>query len=245
VTIADRVRGTVGALSDNCARNETRTAADCVEVAGLRAELAIAVEAQRLEARTVHLRHQVIALRERGGSAAPDPVGEFWAWITRGTVSVKDVGFSLPLAFALMIEMVSAFGPLGIASYAEATRTPTETDASRHVAAERAMSRKVQTSRDASGAEKDIGRVVHYMADRTQPTTRPAAIGVDEIYGDYEVWCLSKALRPLSQQEFVDEFDRVRESPQLAGKIKKFGLRYFGIAFVESNLAGLPTSRIS
>ena len=233
VTIGDRVRGTVGALSDNCARNETRTAADCVEVAALRADLAVAVEAARLEARAARLRQQLTALRERGGSAAPDPVGEFWAWITRGSVSVKDVGFGLPLAFALMIEMVSAFGPFGIASYVEATRTATQTDTSRHVAAQHAVASQVQTNRDDGLVEKDAGRVVRYMADRTEPTNSPTAVGVEQLHADYEVWCLSKALQPLSQEEFVDEFDRVRQSPELAGKIKKFGSRYFGIAFVQ------------
>ncbi len=81
------------------------------------------------------------------------------------------------------------------------------------------------------------------MADRTEPTTNPAALGVEELYADYEVWCLSRGLRALAQEEFVDEFDRVRASPQLAGKIKKFGTRYFGIAFVESNVAALPAQR--
>ena len=54
---------------------------------------------------------------------------------------------------------------------------------------------------------------------------------------------LEQSLRPLSQEEFVDEFDRVRQSPQLAGKIKKFGSRYFGIAFVERKAPSLSTTR--
>lgn len=53
----------------------------------------------------------------------------------------------------------------------------------------------------------------------------------------YEVRCLNKSLRMLSPDEFVDEFDRVRETPQLAGKIEKCGSRYFGIAFVDRALA--------
>ena len=234
VAVGDRVRGTVGALSSNCEKNDTRTASDCVEVARLREELAQAVEGAHLEARATHLRQQVIALRERGASAAPDPVGEFWAWLTRGWLSVKDVGFGLPLAFALMIEMVSAFGPLGIVSYAEATRAPTESDMSRRVAPERGMPRIVATSRDSSLVAKEIGRVVQYMADRTEPTSQASALGVDQLHADYEVWCMSKNLRALSVEDFVDEFDRVRESPQLTGKIKKFGARYFGIAFMDS-----------
>jgi hypothetical protein len=116
VVLGERVRGTVGNLSSNCTKNDTRTAPDCVEVARLQEELARAVEVNRLEARADALRQQVGSLRDRGGAAAPDPVGEFWAWLTRGSISVQSVGFGLPLFFALMIEMVSAFGPLGIVS---------------------------------------------------------------------------------------------------------------------------------
>lgn len=142
-----------------------------------------------------------------------------------------------------MIEMVSAFGPLGIVSYVEATRVATDNGTSRHVAAGRAVASYVETERDAGLVAKDVGRVVHYMADRTEPTANPTAVGVEELYDDYQVWCLKKALRPLSQQEFIDEFDRVRQSPQLAGKIKKFGARYFGIAFVDGNVTTLSASR--
>jgi hypothetical protein len=79
-------------------------------------------------------------LRERGGTLPPDPVGQFWAWYTRGLVTVADVGFGLPLFFALMIELVSAFGPLGIVAYAEATRAGSDT-MTRSVAPGRDMSR--------------------------------------------------------------------------------------------------------
>jgi hypothetical protein len=233
VLIGDRARGTVGGLSSNCAKPDTHTADDCVEVARLREELALAVEASRLEVRRRHLREQVSALRNSGGGAMPDPVGEFWAWVTRGWVSVKDVGFGLPLGFALMIEMVTAFGPLGIVSYAEATRGATEPDTSGHVRSRLVMTGTVATERVGG---KENGRVVHYMAERTEPTSHPTAIGVEELFADYQVWCLSKSLQALSCEEFVEEFDRVRESPQLAGKIKKFGSRYFGIAFVRSSL---------
>ena len=173
VTIGDRVRGTVGALSDSCARNETRTAADCVEVAALRAELAVAVEATRLEARAAHLRQQVIALRERGGSAAPDPVGEFWAWITRGWVSVKDVGLR-PAA------CVCAHDRNGLRI--RTTRdcllrgSDAHSDTDRHVAPCRGGARHGPQRRRRAAtvamSQKDAGRVVHYMADRTEPTTQ-------------------------------------------------------------------------
>jgi integrase len=226
IAVGERVRGTVGALSNNCGKIDARTAEACVEVAGLREELAAAIDAARLGARSDYLRQQIGTLRERGDAAVPDPVGEFWARITRGRLSVKDVGFGLHLFFAFMIEMVSAFGPLGIVSYAEATRPETaETDVSRRDGPERVAARSD-------------------LPSRVNATTNRAAVRVDELYADYEIWCLSGSQRPLGKEEFVDEFDRVRASPQLAGKIKKFGSRYFGIAFVENNVArALPAQR--
>ena len=42
---------------------------------------------------------------------------------------------------------------------------------------------------------------------------------------------------------FGQEFDRVREVPELAGKIRKFGNRYYGIRLVASNIAQLQPRR--
>jgi hypothetical protein len=243
VTVNERVRGTVGALSSNCLRADTRTAGDCSEVARLREELAVADEAEGLDARRHQLRQHLSALRDQGGATPPDPVGEFWAWISRGIVSVKDVGFGLPLFFALMIEMVSAFGPLGIVAYAEATRPMTrERAAAGHVAPWHTTARSGGADRAAAG-EREMGRVVQYMSERTEPTSSPKALGAEELFDDYELWCLTKDLRALPQQEFIQEFDRVREVPQLAGTIKKFGTRYFGIALTETSRSVLPAIR--
>jgi hypothetical protein len=242
VRIGERVRGTVATLSVNCSKNDARTSADCIEVAELRGELAAAVEAARLHGRLLALREQVTAMRERGSSAAPDPVGEFWAWMTRGWLSVKDVSFGLPLFFALMIEMVSAFGPVGIAAYAEATRpTPRGRDMARSVAPQPSTAGSVALSHDMPPVP-DIGRVVHYMAERTQPSTTGSALGADELVADYEVWCLANNLRAMRRRDFLEEFDRVRASPRLSGKIRKFGSRYFGIALVENDLRALRTA---
>ena len=75
-----------------------------------------------LEPRIAALRLQIAEMREGGATGAADPVGEFYAWATRGLLSVRDVGFGFPLFFALLIEVVSAFGPITIARYAELTR---------------------------------------------------------------------------------------------------------------------------
>jgi hypothetical protein len=157
-------------------------------------------------------------------------------------VTVADVGFGLPLFFALMIELVSAFGPLGIVAYAEATRGGFET-VTRPVAAGRDVSRPSAVRRDATVIEPETGRVVQFMADRTEPTADPAAITIAELHGDYEVWCLTNALHPLSRDAFAIEFDRMREVPQLEGKIRKFGNRYYGIRLIDRKVAKLPTRK--
>jgi hypothetical protein len=244
IIVGERVRGTVSALSSNCTKEDRRTAEACAEVAQLREELAVANESLKLDERAAGLRRQVSDLRGKGGSLAADPVGEFWAWVTRGWITVRAVGFGLPLFFALMIETVSAFGPLAIVAYAEATRRHVADDMTRPVAAGRDMSRYVEADRaQATLIELETGKVVHYMADRTEPTSDPAAISVDELHGDYELWCRMNDLRPLSRETFTAEFDRVREVPQLEGKIRKFGNRYYGIRVIDRKVARLPVRK--
>ncbi len=175
VMVGERVRGTVNSLSANCTKNDARTAAACGEIAELREELAAAKEAAKLDARAISLRQQVSELRERGGTLPPDPVGQFWAWFTRGFVTVADVGFGLPLFFALMIELVSAFGPLGIVAYAESTRqTAAETMSSlcrawsRRVALRRGAPRRCDSHR---AGDRPRG-AVHGRSDRTNGRSR-------------------------------------------------------------------------
>ena len=229
--VGDRVRGTVASVSVACSKNDARTAQACSEVAALRTDLARAVETMRLQERATVLRRTITSLRDRGGAAAPDPVGEFWTWLSRGVFSVRDVGFGLPLAFALMIEMVSAFGPLGIVAYAEATHVA-RSDASRHVATVRDTSRLPATPSDREAVAEHVGQLISYIAERTEPTESAAGIGVDELFVDYQEWCRQRSVAPLQLKQFAREFDRLRASPELEGKIKKFGSRYFGIAFV-------------
>jgi hypothetical protein len=244
--VGERVRGTVGSLSSNCTRDDRRTAEACAEVAELREELAVASESAKLEERAARLRREVTDLRGKGGSLAADPVGEFWAWITRGWITVKAVGFGLPLFFALMIETVSALGPLAIVAYAEATQRHATDDMSRAVAAGRPAPRYGEVGHaDARLIETEVGQVVPFMADRTEPTTDPAAISIEELHADYRAWCVSNALQPLSLATFGVEFDRVRELPQLGGKIRKFRNRYYGIRVIASNVARLPVRKRS
>ena len=232
VMLGERVRGSVGKLSANCTNEHRATTEACLEIATLREERAAADERARLENRKATLRTQITKLREGGGSIAPDPVAELFAWLSRGQLSVRDIGFGFPLVFAFLIEIVSALGPSGIVAYAEATRRSpggtTEPD----------MARSSELVR-AAASDGGSTRVVKWMADRTEPTGDTSAITIDELHADYEAWCLDREVHATALDEFASDFDRVREVPQLHGKIRKFGSRYYGIGLVNRKIAQL------
>ncbi|HEV8692651.1 MAG TPA: hypothetical protein VGQ93_00470, partial [Lysobacter sp.] len=170
-------------------------------------------------------------LREQGSSLAPDPVGEFWAWATRGLLSVRDVGFGFPLMFALVIEVVSAFGPSVVVAVAAATRA----GSSMPQPAPAGLSRAQQAATHMAGDS-----VLHWLADRTEPTSDPVAITIQALYADYAAWCASTCVHLSEPNAFAAEFDRVRTLPELASKIRKFGDRYCGLRLLRA-----PVRRIA
>lgn len=229
VMVVERVRGTVATMSGRCTRVDARTTEDCHRIAELRASLAAAAEANRRSARMTELRRQVRELRDRGAGAAADPVAELFAWMSLGFLSVRDVGFGFPVAFALLIEFVSAFGPVGIATYAAATRGTARGDDMASPATPAPLSQAVARIEDHSK-----GSVVDFVAEETVPAVESTAVGSDELYGRYVKWCRQKGRVALATPAFAAEFDRLRELPALRGKIRKFGTRYFGIALAAS-----------
>jgi hypothetical protein len=239
VVIGERMRGTVGQRSADCTKIDTRTAGACARVATLGEELAAAKERKSLETRIATLRQQIARMRERGASDAPDPVGEFYAWATRGLLSVRDVGFGFPLFFALLIEVVSAFGPITIARYAELTRPPAAKP-DMAVAGMPAMASYGRPQPALTFAQK-AEHVVEWMAARATPAPDASAVAVEALHGDYQDWASQIGRPQMTVRLFRNEFDRVREMPELAGKIRKFGDRYYGIRLVKhASLAG-PT----
>jgi hypothetical protein len=136
--------------------------------------------------------------------------------MSRGLVSVRDVGFGFPVAFALLIELVSAFGPVGIATYAAATRYS-------HTTGVRASPPETIAHLE----HHPVGAVVDYVAERTVPGSQSSAIGDAELHKDYLRRCTRTGSVGLSLVDFTAEFDRLRELPALRGKIRKFGARYF------------------
>lgn len=233
IVIDERVRGTVGQRSANCTRVETRTAEACAKISAFGEELAAAKERESLEARVTALRVRVQYLRERGAADAPDPVGEFYAWATRGLLSVRDVAFGFPLFFAFLIETVSTFGPVTIARYAELTRTTaTQPDVQvRPDAARRSELYPAPTRLDRMG-----DAVIQWMALRVVPATTASAIGLETLHDDYVRWCAGVGVHPNDAAAFASAFDAVRDMPELAGKIRRFGTRYYGIRLADDVL---------
>jgi hypothetical protein len=228
VMVAERVRGTVASVSARCTRVDARTTEDCHRIAELRADLAAAAEKSRRDIRVAHLRRQVRELRERGAGDAADPVAELFAWMSRGLLSVRDVGFGFPVAFSLLIELVSAFGPIGIATYAAATRTAASTDDMASAASPTTLA--PLPPEIARIEDHSRGSVVDFVAEKTVPAAETDAIGIDDLHHAYVRWCTDKGRVALPPEAFSREFDRLRELPALRGKIRKFGTRYFGVA---------------
>jgi hypothetical protein len=131
---------------------------------------------------------------------------------------------------------VSAFGPAGIIAYADATRRDRQSRSETELAAP-----SHGAALPASAGLSEKGRVVRWIAERTEPAGDPAAITIDDLHADYEVWCLTNGLQALSRDDFAAQFDHVRDVPELAGKIRKFGNRYYGIHLLE--LARSPRRR--
>jgi hypothetical protein len=78
------------------------------------------------------------------------------------------------------------------------------------------------------------------MRDRAVPVAGSTATNLEVLHADYEVWCMQEGMTAVSADAFRDEFDNVREIPELAGHIKKQGNRYYGIALVDTKVAKLP-----
>jgi hypothetical protein len=236
VVVNDRVRGTIARLSADCHAPDARTAEACAQVARLRGERAGAEEAARLQARASALRREIAQLRDRGNASSPDPVGEFYAWATRGLLSVRDVGFGFPLFFALMIEIVTAFGPITVVRFAELSGTPAVTsnhaatwpDAARHVAS-RPVAALTSDSLD--------DRIAEWRTARARPRSDGGATSLSNLHRDFEAWCGTQHLPSCEVPAFAQAFDRLREMPELNGKIRKFGTRYYGIAVRGGSLA--------
>jgi hypothetical protein len=206
-----RLRGTVGDLSSNCQRADTRTLEACAEVSHLREELAVANEERDLDRRLSELTSQARQLREQGAMRAADPQAELLARLSRGWLSAHDIGPVLSLLLAVTIELVSAFGPAVLSTYAEVTETG-------------AHHREPATS--------PLGLVIDYLADRIEPAASSETLSEGALYVDYQAWCCTTNHTAMLASAFVGELDQLRRENGL-GKIRKRKDRYSGIRLVD------------
>ena len=123
----------------------------------------------------------------------------------------------------MTIEFVSAFGPIVLSSYAEATE------------------RRQAARRDESPTETPVekqaeaaGLVVDYLAERIEPAPNTETVSESALYAGYAAWCRASDLAALPLAEFVAGFDQLRTENGL-GKIRKRKDGYGGI-----RLAGSP-----
>jgi hypothetical protein len=156
-------------------------------------------------------------------------------------LSVRDVGFGFPLFFALLIEVVSAFGPITITRYAELTRQPMAKPDTVVMPAVASYGRP----RPALAFAQEAGHVVEWMAARATPAGDASGVPVEALHADYQEWASEVSRPQMSAQAFRDEFDRVRDMPELAGKIRKFGNRYYGIRLVMHAAVAGPTGVVA
>ena len=160
-----RIRGTVGEISNNCQRVASRTTEACAEVSQLREELAAANEERDLDRQLSELMGQARQLRERGAMRPADPQAELLARLSRGWLSPHDVGPGLSLLLAVTIELISAFGPTVLSAYAEAT-----------------------DSRGREQPGKALGLVIDYLAERIEPAANTETLSESALYADYQAW---------------------------------------------------------
>jgi hypothetical protein len=226
ISPGEKTRGTIGSVSQRCSKEDRRTTDACSDVAKLREELAASVEATRLQQQVEDLRGQVGKLRSSGGTLTADPVGELFAWVSRGRVSVRDVGFGLPLFIALLIEAVSAFGLLGVARYAQVTRAiaAEELRAPAQLARAPAAVSLVAVSPARPPVSKppravrppresprliESGRAVGDVAQFAVACLRPAPgalLEVRDLYPSYRTWCDDEGWRALAGDKFEELF---------------------------------------
>ena len=111
----------------------------------------------------------------------------------------------------MTIELVSAFGPTVLSSYAEATETG-----------------------ERKQPDKPVGLVIDYLADRIEPASNTETVSESALYADYSIWCRASRRAALSTAEFVTEFDQLRAENDL-GKIRKRKGSYCGIPLATSH----------
>ena len=162
-------------------------------------------------------------LRERGAIKSSDPQADLLAGLTGGWLSPRDVGRALALLLAMTIEFISAFGPIVLSSYADATER-------RHAARREEVSAETNLEKPAQAP----GLVIDFLAERIEPAASTDTLSQSALYADYAAWCRSSDLAALPAGDFVTGFDQLRAENRLT-KIRKRKDGYCGICIAASH----------
>jgi hypothetical protein len=219
-------------MTSNSCTDATATASRtfCIDYARLQGELAAAKEANVLDEKIGELNGK---LEMTPAVRAANPQAEVVARLLHLTPEDAEAWYAL--LFALAVE-AAAMSVLLIAE--------TITQHQSIALVENVIVEKKRWVPVAKRRRPEIivesGRVIDWLRDRAIPANGTTATNLEVLHADYEVWCMQKELSAVSADAFRDEFDNVREIPELAGNIRKQGNRYYGIALVDTNVSRLP-----
>jgi hypothetical protein len=205
----------------------------CADYARLQGELAAAQTAAELD-----LKIQALTLKLETVPAvrAVNPQAEVIARLFH--FSREDAEAWYALLFALAVEAAA----MSVLLIAEATthqrQMPAEDQTIRH---NELPAPDVGRISPASAAA--VGAVEDWMRKRAIPCDTAIATALEMLHADYDAWCLGEGLQALSVDAFADEFDRLREVPEIAGNVHKVGNRYYGIKLRDSKIAKLSSHR--
>jgi hypothetical protein len=202
----------------------------CADYARLQGELAAAKSAAELDAKIDAL---TVKLETVPAVRAINPQAEVIARLLH--LSREDAEAWYAFLFALAVE-AAAMSVLLIAE------TTTHRERATAEVQQTVLPSPVANRTRQEGATP-VGRVTEWMAKRAVPADSMIATTLDVLHGDYDVWCRGEGLEQMSVDAFADEFDRLREVPELAGNIQKVGDRYYGIKLRSSKVARLPVPR--
>lgn len=220
--------------TSNACADATATASRtfCADYARLQGELAAARTAAELDQKIQQLTER---LDTTPAMRAVNPQAEVIARLLH--LAREDAEAWYALLFALAVEAAG----MSVLLIAEATTQhqplPTEDRAVHQNVSPASVGQKTRERPPA------VGRVVDWMHKRATPTDLTTATTLDMLHTDYATWCGSKGLEAVSIDTFVEEFDRLREVPEVAGNIQKVGNRYYGITLTGTKVAKLPVQR--
>jgi hypothetical protein len=232
IVVEKRHRGTVGSVSVGCTSVTPRTATPCAKVADLRKERAEAISHEGLTADIDRLRVGLQELIKQGAGSEVDPQGDLIVWLSGGILSRSDVPLALVLLVVVMVEVVSALGPVVLAEFA-ASR-PIDRPA-RMGAANRDGSREGATDR--ADERPDLAdHLFEYMADRVRPASN-GRVTRQAIWLDYAAWCMKAGRHPASVGSFTVELERICRT-DLRGQVRREGEEFVGCAFASAEISG-------